>query len=110
MTLESKLKHIVREHIPCTRDVEVELRDFFYEDYTVVLLSGDGVVAYTKHDDAYWIWFVYTDGKLSNAKKVYNVARELAKVKPVLYTGIKDHYANNSTEISNGVYKIKIGE
>ena len=110
MTLESQLRVIVRNFIPCTRDVEVELRDFFYEDYTIELLAGSGVIGYTEHDDVYWIWFVYTDGKLSNAKRVYNVARELAKSKPVLYTGTKDHYANNSTELSNGVYKIKIGE
>ncbi len=110
MTKEARLKAIVRNFIPCTRDVEIELRDFFYEDYTIETLFGAGIIGYTEHEEAYWIWFVYTEGKLSNAKRVYNVARELAKVKPVLYTGVKDHYANNSMEVSNGVYKINMGD
>jgi len=107
---EDKFREIVRNHVPCVGDVEIELQRFFSHDYTIVQLKGDGVIGYTKHRGHYFIWFVYIDKKLSNAKLVYNTALELSKDMPVLYSGVKDFYKNNSIKLAKDLYQINIGE
>ena len=103
-------REIVRNHVPCIGDVEVELNRFFTHDYTIVRLKGNGIIGYTKHRGHYFIWFVYIDKKLSNAKLVYNTALELSKDMPVLYSGVKDFYKNNSIKLEKDLYQIKIGD
>ena len=103
-------REIVRNNVPCIGDVEVELNRFFTHDYTIVRLKGNGIIGYTKHRGHYFIWFVYIDKKLSNAKLVYNTALELSKDMPVLYSGVKDFYKNNSIKLEKDLYQIKIGD
>jgi hypothetical protein len=73
-------------------------------------MKGDGLLAYTTHKDYYFIWFTYIDNKVSNAKLVYNTVKELSKSMPVLYSGVKNFYSNNSIKLSENLYQIIIGE
>jgi len=109
MTKE-RFSEIVRESVSCMRDAEDELYDFFELDYEIIELNRNGILGYTNHGDYYFIWFVNTDKLLSNAKIVYNTVSELSKDKPVLYSGVKDFYNNNSIELRKDLYQIKIGE
>ena len=102
-------EEIVRQFIPCVNDVEEELRSFKQLDNTIMYLNGNGLLGYTNHIDYYFIWFTYIDNKVSNAKIVYNTVLELSKKAPVLYSGVKNFYANNSIEIDKNLYKIIIG-
>lgn len=108
--MKNDFERKVKEFVPCVGDVSETLSRFFMEKYTIVPMKGNGVFGYTESEDYYFVWFVYTDKLLSNAKKVYNTVKELSKHKAVLYTGIKDFYCNNSIEITDRLYKIKIGE
>jgi len=110
MTTETRFRRLVIDNVECIGDVEDELSYFFNSDYTIKMLKGDGLIGYTKHRGHYFIWFVYIDKKLSNAKLVYNTALELSKDMPVLYSGVKDFYKNNSIKLEKDLYQIKIGE
>ena len=103
MTDEELLTKIVTEYIPCVGGIEDELETFFNSEYTIIMLKENGIIGYTERDSYYVIEFVYIDKLLSNAKLVYNTAKRLSKVKPVLYTGVKNHYSNNSWNLGNGV-------
>ena len=109
MTDEELLTEIATKYIPCVGDIEDELETFFNSEYTIIKLEENGIIGYTEHIDYYVIEFAYNGGLHKNTKTLYNIAKRLSNVKPVLYTGIKNHYSNNSTSLGNGVFKINIG-
>ena len=99
---------IVRNYIAIRGDIDDTLDNFYSSNYIIIKLRGDGVIAYTDEGSHYFIWFTYIDNKITNAKRVYNIAKELSLVKPVRYTGVKDFYHNNSIDLGQGIYQIKI--
>ena len=99
-----KFRELVIAHVPCHGDVNEALDEFFTLDYTIIELKGNGLIGYTEHEDYYCIWFAYNDGFHSNTKTLYNTAKQFNK--QVLYTGVKDLYYNNSTEIQKDLYKL----
>ena len=112
MTKEDKLCHIIRTYVveATVGDVEENLCEFFSEDYHIEVLNKNGIIGYAEYDNFYFLWFAYNDGLFSNTKLVYNTAKRLSKIKPVLYSGVKNLFFNNSIELKDGLYKINIGE
>ena len=105
-----KLDDIVHNHVDVIGDKQESLNTFYDLSHTVMYLQGGGVIAYSHHLDYYFIHFVYTAGLLSNARIVYNTAKQLSKFKSVLYSGTRDYYRNNSEKIGEDLYKIKFKE
>jgi hypothetical protein len=99
---------IVIKNIPIDGDPHVELSEFFAKDYVIEMLDGDGVLGYVVEDD-YIDWhYLFDDGKFSNRKRAAILAKSFDK--PVMYTGVKDNYPNNSTTVHPNVYQLNIQE
>ena len=106
MTYKEKFSNIVRSKIQVVGDVEEDLKEFFSRDYIIKFLDGEGVIGYTEEEKCIVWWYLYDDNKHSNRKVIVRLAKSFNK--PIVYSGAKNHYSNNSVETSDGEFQLVI--
>lgn len=101
---EERFKHLVNKYIPHIEDKVIY--EFFTMDYTILFMENDGFLGYVEDDD-YIHWAFLYDGKLrKNFKKALKIAKKLKK--PIIYTGKKNFYQNNSIDLGSNIYQLVI--
>ena len=74
--------------------------------------NGNGVVGIELHDEYVWVTFLYGDMKKSTHVELAEIGKWLyrfyteGKGKPVLYTGDRNYYKNNSIELAPKLWQL----
>ena len=74
--------------------------------------NGSGAVGVELYEQYVWITFMFGDGKISTHKELASIGKWLFKFytvergKPVLYTGNRNDYKNNSIELAPKLWQL----